>query len=294
MQFLAYYCATDMLQWEVINGDEKGSDVESISEYSNLASKIRKEYENDQPVGSVVNLDPNFRTSKELLPFKDNFVFLDHSNGDYYWYNTPTIDFSSHNNGINKSSDHKGNSQFSIYLEYEEWVPIGNFGLHNYYFTKESKYASKVSKVQAFKHNKHNIKRQDLPVITSKLTDVKWELITKHLSHYLLKNLPFEFLVSWSNSWDPHAVKPTSVTGSNGKYMELAESSRGSQIATHNNCAVTQFYINKNQSETQTVLNNFVIYYVNRLYNNERVDFGVEESRMLNHNPSIFLHLTFR
>jgi hypothetical protein len=104
----------------------------------------------------------------------------------------------------------------------------------------------------------------------------------------LLKDLPFEFLVSCSNSWDPHAVKPTSVTGFNSKYMELAESSRGTQVALHRNSAFTQFYISKNQPETLTILNNFVVHYVNRLYNNEKVDLGAEESRLTNHNPSMF------
>ena len=163
---------------------------------------------------------------------------------------------------------------------------MGNFGLHNYYFTTESKYKSQVKKVKAFKHNKHNIERSDLPVITSKLTDVKCELITRHLSHFLLKDLPFEFLVNSNNAWDPHPVKPTSVTGSNGKFLELAESDRGPQIAVHHNTAVTQFYINKHQPETLTILNNFVLHYVNKLYNNEKVDMSAEESKFANYNPN--------
>jgi hypothetical protein len=50
---------------------------------------------------------------------------------------------------------------------------MGNFGLHNYYFTKENKYCSRVKKVKAYKPQKHHIESQDLPVITSKLCDVK-------------------------------------------------------------------------------------------------------------------------
>lgn len=142
--------------------------------------------------------------------------------------------------------------------------------------------------MKAYKHNKHNIERQDLPVITSKLTDVKWELITKHLSHYLLKELPFEFLVSNSNIWDPHPVKSNSVTGNNGKYMELAESDRGPQIVTHENSTVTQFHINKNQPETWILLNNFVLHFVNKIYNKEKVDLSAQESRISHYDPSKF------
>lgn len=142
---------------------------------------------------------------------------------------------------------------------------MGNFGLHNYYFTKENKYCSRVKKVKAYKPSKHHIESQDLPVVTSKLTDVKCEIITKHVSHYLLKDLPFEFLANSSNTWDPHRVKPTSITGFNGAYLELAESDRGPQIAVHENTVVTQFYVLKQQPETSTLVNNFVLHYVNKV-----------------------------
>jgi hypothetical protein len=108
MQFLVYYCATDMLQCQVINGEEKGSGIETISEYNKIASKLKSNYASDHAVGSVVNQNSNSRISRELLPYKDNFLFLDHSNGDYYGYNTPTIDASVLNHDTSRSAVQKG------------------------------------------------------------------------------------------------------------------------------------------------------------------------------------------
>ena len=92
MQFLAYYCATNMLQCEVINGNEKGSDISKIEYFNQEAQRRRDAYEEEHAVGSVVKNDPKIKLIEALFPHQDNFVFLDHSNGDYYCYNTPTID----------------------------------------------------------------------------------------------------------------------------------------------------------------------------------------------------------
>ena len=132
-----------------------------------------------------------------------------------------------------------------------------------------------VNKVKVYKTSKHYIESPDISVITSKLTDVKWELIKEQLSHYLLKDLPFEFWVTNTNQWDPHPLKPTSITGSPERYLQLAESVDGPQIISHKNTIATQFYIMKEQAETITLLNNFIKYYVDKLFNNEKVDMTV-------------------
>lgn len=126
-----------------------------------------------------------------------------------------------------------------------------------------------MKKVKAYKPNKRHIESQDLPVITSKLTDVKCELLTKQLSHYLLKDLPSEFLVCNTNLWNLHPVKPMSITGCNGNYTELAESEKGPQIAVHGNCVATQFYVTKSNPETVTLLHNFINHHIAKIYNNE-------------------------
>lgn len=93
---------------------------------------------------------------------------------------------------------------------------MGNFGLHNKHFTNEYSSNPQVTKIQTYKHQ---TQKSELPVVTSKLTDVKCELIKKYLSHYLLKKIPFEFLVTNSHNWDPHPLKPTSITDSSQVFI---------------------------------------------------------------------------
>lgn len=78
MQFLVYYCATGMLQTEVINGEEKGSGLNTIYEYADI---IKEKLSNDQAevgAGSIADLDPKIRLDHELFPNRNNIVFLDH------------------------------------------------------------------------------------------------------------------------------------------------------------------------------------------------------------------------
>lgn len=181
-----------MLQCEVINGRGKGGPISEIQKFTKQARARQIDYDNDMVVGSVVKKDSRAKLYKLLNPFQDNFVFLDNTNGDYYCYKAPEMDVES----VSGRGTERGRFDERLHLGIEEWIPMGNFGLHNYYCTEESRYKSQVKKVKAYKHNKHNIARQDLPVITSKLTDTKCELVTKFLSHYCLKGLPFEFLVT--------------------------------------------------------------------------------------------------
>ena len=146
---------------------------------------------------------------------------------------------------------------------------MGNFGLHNSHYINENNAYRQVKKIKAYKPNKHYIESQEFQVLTSKITDVKWELISKHLGHYLLKDLPLEFLVWSTNLWDAHPVKSTSITGSNSKFTELAESSSGPQIACHGNLVAIQFDIWKQNPETITILNNFIAHYLPKIYNND-------------------------
>lgn len=108
MQFLVYYWATDMLQWEVINGDEKGTDISKISEYNEVAKYKLNAKDNALAAGSIINFDPKAKVQDELFPYKDNIAFLDHSNGDYYCLKTPTIDVTIANDDTARTTNLKG------------------------------------------------------------------------------------------------------------------------------------------------------------------------------------------
>ena len=115
IQFLTYYWATDMLQCEVINGDEKGSDIKTITDYSNKARKRMSTQETQTVVGSVINYETQTKMDDFLFPYKDNFCFLDHSNGDYYWFKSLNTARYSSNNDTSASSTNIGNNELLIY-----------------------------------------------------------------------------------------------------------------------------------------------------------------------------------
>lgn len=245
MQFLAYYWATDMLQWEVINGHEKGSSLSEISKYNKIARNRVQEKEKCETVGSIIKKDSNTKLHKLLFPFEDNFVFLDDSNGDYYCYKSPNINSSPGQ----ISSANKDQGKFNYHRpEYEEWIPMGNFGLHNYHKTTKNH----CGKAKKFKLTDS--------IIASKLTDTQWTLLPKYLSHYLLESLPLEFLVTCSNTFDPH---PSPYS-----YTTLAESSRGPLVVTHGQAVVVQFEVGIGGDQSWTsVMNNFVMHHTNQIYN---------------------------
>ena len=155
---------------------------------------------------------------------------------------------------------------------------MGNFGLHNSHFINESIAQCQIKKIKAYKPNKNYVDSQELQLIASKITDVKWELITKHLGNFLLKGLPLEFLAWNSNLWVPHPVVSTSITGSNCKYIEIAESSSGPQIAHHGDLVAVQFDIWEQNKETIQVLRNFIDHYSNKIYNNEAKEKQIDRS----------------
>ena len=62
--------------------------------------------------------------------------------------------------------------------------------------------------------------------------------------------MPLSFLVTNTNSWDPHPVNITSVQAVGENYLTLAESARGPQIAEHLNTIAVQFYVERGKKET--------------------------------------------
>lgn len=87
LQFLVYYWSTGMLQAEVINGNEKGSDLATIYDYNDYIKNRLMHHEENVTSGSSGNLDSKVRLEEALFPNKSNYIFLDHSNGDFYYYN---------------------------------------------------------------------------------------------------------------------------------------------------------------------------------------------------------------
>ena len=96
MQFLAYYWATDMLQVEVINGNEKGSNLQFINNFIDLMKQKHSHFHLLKSA-QISDGNQNIKIQDKIFPNKQNYVFLDHSNGDFYWFKSSESESSSNN-----------------------------------------------------------------------------------------------------------------------------------------------------------------------------------------------------
>ena len=116
MQFLVYYWATDMLQVEVINGNERGSNLHNINDYTDYMKQKLNQFNSGKTTG-IIDLNYSVKINDKIFPNKQNYVFLDHSNGDYYWFKSSEIDNNSWNNeDTSNSTNHWGILFFNLIL----------------------------------------------------------------------------------------------------------------------------------------------------------------------------------
>ena len=164
---------------------------------------------------------------------ENDMAYLEEATGDYYCYQSKS----------------------------KEWVPAGNTGLHYSRTIKETRH---VKKSYVY-HPKCMID----PTLYFNCPQEQIITLKKiFCSHWLLKDLVFEFKAFAKNAWDPH---PTNISDTNimfvhSNYKVLAEGQRGPQIAEHEKSICTQFEITPMYPETIFLLRNFLNKYLISLY----------------------------
>lgn len=129
---------------------------------------------NNEKGGPISQID---KITYKFNKFKDN-VFLDRITGDYF----------SFNNEIN------------------QWVPMGNVGIH--YSRAVEAIDNKSSEHLKMKHDyKPSEAKYSIGLFTSKLSEAKCCAKKNHINHWLFEGMKTQFIVENKSAWDVHAIK---------------------------------------------------------------------------------------
>ena len=132
------------------------------------------------------------------------------------------------------------------------WAPIKNIGLHKQLTAEKYMYRGRFVLPDKFK-GKDFIKNK-FAFITI-CNEIKVSITRQNLSHYLVENLPLEFVVYSSLSWFPHFVN---VSNKKFQYKIIGESEKGPIIIEHENTIGVGFHINIKFRDSVTLLENFI------------------------------------
>ena len=129
-----------------------------------------------------------------------------------------------------------------------EWVPIMNIGIHKLLYAEKfhnrGKYVTKEY---------HLSKNKDLVSTTKK--EIKMKIIKQYCLHWLVKNLPVEFVANTTLTWYTHNI---CVNNKINQFKVICDSNFGSMIIEHRNSIGVMFHIQKNFPHSITILHNFI------------------------------------
>ena len=154
----------------------------------------------------------------------------------------------------------KNNDNFLDYvtgdiLEYKynkAWVPIKNIGLHKQ-MTAE-KYMNRGKFVLPYKFKGKDSIRNEFAFATI-CNEIKVNITRQYLYHFLVENLPLEFIVNTSLTWFPHFFN---VSNLSLQFKVICESEEGPVVIEHQNSIGVLFHINEKYKDTVTFMENFI------------------------------------
>ena len=140
-------------------------------------------------------------------------------------------------------------------LEYknnDSWVPIKNIGLHKQ-LTAE-KYFNRGKFVLPFRFKgKDYIK--NISAYVTVCNEIKVKVTRQYIYHFLVDNLPLEFIASTSLTWFPHFFN---VTNKNLQFKIICESEKGPIVIEHENSTGVLFHPSEKYKETVIFMENFI------------------------------------
>jgi hypothetical protein len=236
---LIYFWATNFADLHVINGNEKGTSLDGIIDIpKSYASKLKR-----------------------------HEVFLDASTGDYYSF---VQSLSKTKNPNVLLSDNQNRN-----VEYAQWIPCGNVGMHHSQFASFAANGNFITKTRTYKV-KNVIKNSQLYI--SKLFESQWTVLKQYIQHWSVRNCKRDFIVLSKNVWDPHPFNITNIEYIVKQYTVIAESESGCQIIEHRNTIGTQFHIDHHYDQTIQVLHNFIHAKIDSIYSNEQIAMRIEQA----------------
>ena len=129
-----------------------------------------------------------------------------------------------------------------------EWVPIMNIGIHKLLYAEKfhnrGKYVMKEY---------HLSKNKDLVSTTKK--EIKIKIIKQYCLHWLVKNLPVEFVANTTLTWYQHNF---CVNNRINQFKVICDSNFGAMVIEHRNSIGVMFHIQKQFPHSVTLLHNFI------------------------------------
>jgi hypothetical protein len=101
------------------------------------------------------------------------------------------------------------------------------------------------------------------------------------MHHWVLKNLPSQFVASHESLWNAHSVDLASTSAYEVNYRVLVESSKGPEVIEHKNTIAMQLHIDKAYESTITLLQNFVNHNILLIQEHGRTHLMIEEGEDL-------------
>ena len=135
---------------------------------------------------------------------------------------------------------------------YHTWVPIMNIGLHKQITAEKYMKRGKFILPDGFK-GKDYVKNKN--TLVSNCHEIKVNVLRQYLSHYLLINLPVEFVAFTSLTWFPHFFN---VNFKKYQFKIICQCDKGPVLIEHENSVGVAFHPQINYIETVKMLENFI------------------------------------
>ena len=136
---------------------------------------------------------------------------------------------------------------------YHTWVPIMNIGLHKQIAAEKYMQRGKFILPDGFK-GKDYIKNKE--TLVSNCHELNVNVLRQYLSHYLLNNLPVQFVAYSTLTWFPHFFN---VSFKRYQFKAICQCDKGPVVIEHENSVGVAFHPQSNYPETIKILENFII-----------------------------------
>ena len=161
---------------------------------------------------------------------------------------------------------------------YHTWVPIMNVGLHKQIAAEKYMQRGKFVLPDGFK-GKDYIKNKN--TLVSNCHEIKVNVLRQYLSHYLLVDLPVEFVAFTTLTWFVHSFN---VNFKKYQFKVICQCDKGPVVIEHENSVGVAFHPQSNYPETIKILENFISKKFqeiqDKLFSFKKPDIKIEENEL--------------
>mmetsp|Transcript_32700 Transcript_32700/g.28966 ORF Transcript_32700/g.28966 Transcript_32700/m.28966 type:complete len:253 (+) Transcript_32700:630-1388(+) len=118
-------------------------------------------------------------------------------------------------------------------------------------------------------------------VITGKISDRVCITKKEFLHHWLLEDIPGQFVASHESLWNVHEVALGTTSAYEVNYNIIVDSEKGPEVLQHKNTVATQFHIDKNYECTTKIMKNFVDFHIMKIQEKGKIHLMIEEAENL-------------